>query len=101
MESNNPFRAARQKVDGNEKPEKPEEIKTPVAPEQEPKSEIPQGDILAGLKSKKPMAKTYGFYLDDDVVVAIEKIAKQTRTSKSKVLNTILRNTLLNGGEAK
>ena len=52
-------------------------------------------DLLAGMIEKKPKAKGYGFYLDDEVVAALEKLAKQSKSNKSKVLNTLLRKILL------
>jgi len=52
-------------------------------------------DPLAGLIEKKQRGKSYGFYLDDEVVAALEKLAKQKKSNKSKVLNTLLRNILL------
>ena len=53
-------------------------------------------DLLAGMIEQKPKAKSYGFYLDDEVVAALEKLAKQNKSNKSKVLNTLLRNLLIN-----
>ena len=52
-------------------------------------------NLLAGMLEQKPKAKSYGFYLDDEVVAALEKLAKQNKSNKSKVLNTLLRNILL------
>jgi hypothetical protein len=54
-------------------------------------------DPFAGMVEEKPRGKSYGFYLDEEVVDALEKLAKQKKISKSKVLNTILRNILLEG----
>ena len=56
-------------------------------------------NLLAGLMQEKakPMAKSYGFYLDEEVVAALEKLAKQNKSNKSKVLNTLLRSILLEG----
>ncbi len=52
-------------------------------------------DLLAGMIEQKPKAKSYGFYLDDEVVAALEKLAKQSKSNKSKVLNTLLRKILI------
>lgn len=52
-------------------------------------------DLLAGMIEQKPKAKSYGFYLDDEVVAALEKLAKQNKSNKSKVLNTLLRKMLI------
>lgn len=69
----------------------------PVEPIKE--NEIIETDIkknlLAGMIEKKPRGKNVGFYLDEEVVVALEKLAKQTKSNKSKVLNTLLRNLLI------
>ncbi len=72
----------------------PAEVKTdeeePVAPAQQP------NDILADLTPEvKPKAKSYGFYLDDDVVKALDRLAKAKRSNRSKLLNTLLRKLLL------
>ena len=53
-------------------------------------------DILSSKLKKKKSAGTYGFYLDDDVVAALERLAKNNHTNVSKALNTILRAYLLN-----
>ena len=45
-------------------------------------------------KKKKPKRGTYGFYLDSDVHDELVKLAKQTKTNKSDVLNTLLRRVL-------
>ena len=52
-------------------------------------------NLLAGMIEQKPKAKSNSFYLDDEVVAALEKLAKQNKSNKSKVLNTLLRNMLL------
>ena len=57
---------------------------------------VVKDNFLDGIIETKPRGKSYGFYLDDEVVAALEKLAKQKKSSKSKVLNTILRNVLLN-----
>ena len=55
-----------------------------------------QNDILAGLAPEvKPKAKSYGFYLDDDVVKALDQLAKEKKSNRSKMLNTLLRKVLL------
>ena len=56
----------------------------------------PTADSLLGKKLKsKPEGKSYGFYLDKEVDEALGLLAKQKKTSKSKVLNTLLRSILL------
>ena len=68
----------------------------PVAPVKEVQIiETKASNLFAGLVEEKPKGKTTGFYLDEEVIAAIEKIAKKNKTTKSKVLNTLLRNLLL------
>ena len=57
--------------------------------------ETKANDLFAGLVNEKPKGKTTGFYLDEEVIAALEKIAKKNKTTKSKVLNTLLRNLLI------
>ena len=52
-------------------------------------------DLLVGMMEKKPRGKGTAFYLDEEVIAALEKLAKQSKSNKSKVLNTLLRNILL------
>lgn len=83
--------------------EKPPEIIAPVEEikEAEPIKENSiidfsgKDDSFAGLIEKKLRGKSYGFYPDDEVVTAPEKLAKQKKSNKSKGLNTLLRNILL------
>lgn len=56
---------------------------------------IDLSDPFAGLKEEKKRGKSYTFYLDDEVVAALEKLAKQKKINKSKALNTLMRNILL------
>ena len=87
----NPFKSTENRAKGNPivenlgLHEEPEIVEKPAAE-----------NLLAGMKDKKPKAKSYGFYLEDDVVEALERLAAQNDSSKSKVLNTLLRNLLLN-----
>lgn len=52
-------------------------------------------NLLAGITDEKPKGKTYSVYLDDDVVEALDQVAKQNKSSRSKVLNVLLRNFFL------
>ena len=68
--------------------ESEEELKSAQAPQ--------QSDLLADLTlDVKPKAKSYGFYLDDDVVKVLDRLAKEKRSNRSKMLNTLLRRVLL------
>lgn len=49
-------------------------------------------DLLAGLEASKPKAKSYSFYLSEGNANDLKKLAKKTKTSASKVLDTILTN---------
>lgn len=81
----NPFKTAENRAKPNVKPVESEPVASkPVA-----------DDLLAGMIEKKPAAKSYGFYLDSEVVDALDALAKQNGSNKSKVLNTLLRNLLL------
>ena len=75
----------------------PAEVQT--APVEEPVATtqpIQTGDLIADLTMDvKPKAKSYGFYLDDDVVKALDRLAKSKRSNRSKMLNTLLRKLLL------
>ena len=69
---------------------KPVEVEAPMVEKPEAAT-----DLLANLKNKKPVGKGYNIYLDSDVIEKVDKLAKQAKTSRSKVLNTLLRNLLL------
>ena len=74
----------------------PVKEETPVEPTKEVEIiETKANDLFAGLVDEKPRGKTVGFYLDEDVIAALEKVAKQKKANKSKVVNTLLRNLLL------
>lgn len=75
-------------------PEVKEEKKAPEVKEQ-PVVVTPKENPLAGMLGDKQVGKGYSFYLEPDVAAALEKLAKQNKTSKSKVLNVLLRNYLL------
>lgn len=51
--------------------------------------------LLEGMLEAKPKAKTYGFYIDEDVVAKLDELAKQTGRSKSRIVNAILKDFLL------
>lgn len=82
-------------------PEKKEETKpTPqpkkeVAIKEEKKEPAQMENILEGMMEQKATGKTYALYLDLDVVTALDKLAKQNKVSRSKALNTLLRNMLI------
>ena len=47
-------------------------------------------DIFAGLSAEKPTGKTYAFYLSDDNVNNLKKMAEKKGISASKLLDHIL-----------
>lgn len=47
-------------------------------------------DIFAGLSAEKPTGKTYAFYLSDENVNKLKKIAEKKGISASKLLDHIL-----------
>ena len=63
----------------------------PVEQNHEPVSH----DLLAGITNEKPKGRTYSVYLDDDVVEALDRVAKENKSSRSKVLNILLKNFFL------
>lgn len=75
--------------------DKKEETPIVLEPEKEVAEISIKDSLLAGMKEQKPRGKSYGFYLDDEVVAALEKLAKQSKSNKSKVLNTLLRKILI------
>ena len=57
-------------------------------PEKQEKKETK--DIFAGLSAEKPTGKTYAFYLSDDNVNNLKKMAEKKGISASKLLDHIL-----------
>lgn len=49
---------------------------------------------LDGMIEKKQEGKSYGFYLSNEAVSKLEKLAKQNKCSKSKALDALLRSIL-------
>lgn len=74
--------------------EKPKQ-ETPVAENPIPDKQEPGVDLLSGIVQTKAK-KNVSFYLEDDIVVALDKLAKQKKTTRSILLNTLLKNYLLN-----
>lgn len=95
----NPFRDTENKAKPNMKPADnntqkvtKNEKNTNNIEKKEPKNI----NYLEGIGVEKPKAKSCSFYLDEDVANELEKLAKANKSSKSKVLNTLLRNILIN-----
>ena len=91
----NPFKEAEKhkKTPPGSKQEQPkvEEV-VEADPVQTP--EVSQSDPLAGLVVEKPEGKSCGFYLSSEAIKKLDKAAKQNKCSKSKVLDTLIRNSL-------
>ena len=74
-----------------EKPEeKPAEKPAPKREKKPEKAEKPALDIFAKLETEKPSGKTYAFYLSDDNVAKLKKMAEKNKISASKLLDHIL-----------
>ena len=68
------------------------------------KETVPKKKKSSGLKNssmaliedslEKSTKNTYSVYLDDDIKTAIDDLAKAKHTSRSKIINILLRNTL-------
>ena len=54
------------------------------------KAEQPAFNIFANLEAEKPSGKTYAFYLSDDNVAKLKKMAEKNKISASKLLDHIL-----------
>ena len=54
--------------------------------------------ILDGI-AKEPSGKNYAFYLSHEIGEAVTKVAKQKGISKSKLVEAILKQVLVQGGE--
>lgn len=82
-------------VKQEEKPEEKPEVKTESKPagkaeKKVEKPEEPVRDIFAKLEAEKPSGKTYAFYLSDDNVAKLKKMAEKKKISASKLLDHIL-----------
>ena len=85
-------------VKAEEKPEEKlvekvvETAEKPVAKREKKteKAEKPALDIFAKLETEKPSGKTYAFYLSDDNVAKLKKMAEKNKISASKLLDHIL-----------
>ena len=93
----NPFEKTRNTVTPNtktnlqeqlgvaEEGETVEEVVTPEPKKKQRKSPV------AGLIEEKTESKNYAVYLDVDLVEEIDRIAKEHKTSRSKIMNVLLR----------
>ena len=77
------------------KPVVEEPVPSDPKPKPTPTPAPKKANPLAGKVRKKREAKSYGFFLDNDVVEALEKLAKQNKISTSQALNLLLRDLLL------
>ena len=72
-------------------PEEKKEENPVVKAEPEKKEEQKETkDIFAGLSAEKPTGKTYAFYLSDENVNKLKKMAEKKGISASKLLDHIL-----------
>lgn len=89
----NPFKDTKNEVKPHVKPIVPEPVEevaavapTPPAPKKEKKK-----NPLAGLIEAKSGGKSYALYLDTDLVEEIDRLAKENKTNRSKIVNILLR----------
>ena len=65
-------------------------VEVPIEEPEQPTEAQKPANILAGLKSSKPAAKSYAFYLSDGNVKKLKALAKKQGVSASKLLDHIL-----------
>jgi hypothetical protein len=93
----NPYKKAEEHKKVSPGGHRKEETTAPVTPvEQVAPVEEKEKPVnpLAGKVDKKPEGKSYGFYLSNEAIAKLEKLAKQNKCSKSKALDLLLRNIL-------
>lgn len=94
----NPFSGLdnRPPVPRKQKPVEPpvEEVTPPIEPVEDNKVETSH-DLLAGLDDETPTLKSVTVHIDSRVIAELDKLAKKKKKSRSAVLNTILKNYLL------
>ena len=75
-----------------EQPEVKPEVKPEAKPAGERKKKPEQAvrDIFANLEPEKPSGKTCSFYLSDDNIAKLKKMAEKKKISTSKLLDHIL-----------
>ena len=69
---------------------KPEPVPEEKAEKKPAKATKSAADIFAKLGNEKPSGKTYAFYLSDDNVDKLKKMAEKKKISASKLLDHIL-----------
>lgn len=91
----NPFNTNRNTVAPHRVEKALVEEKTEVLVEPEKKEPAPKKpkkkNLLAGLIEEKPEGKSYALYLDVDLVEEIDRLAKETKTNRSRIVNVLLR----------
>lgn len=91
----NPFDKTRNNVTPNTKSELQEKLgvseeEAVVEKKPEPKKSSRKNPV-AGLIEEKPEGKSYAVYLDVDLVTEIDRIAKENKTNRSRIMNVLLR----------
>ena len=72
-----------------------EVIETPVVEPETPAAEpVVTANFLASKIEPKRKAKTTGFYLSDEALSKLDKLAKKLKCTKSKALDTLIRETI-------
>ena len=87
-----PVEQAEVKVEEKQEEKPVEKAEKPVAKREKKveKKEQPAFDIFAKLETEKPSGKTYAFYLSDENVAKLKKMAEKNKISASKLLDHIL-----------
>lgn len=76
-------------IEVEEKPVPVEEVKP--EPTAAPKKAKKKKSSFAGLVEPKSEAKSFALYLDIDLVEELDRIAKENKTNRSKIVNALLR----------
>lgn len=63
----------------------------PAPPAQPAPVASEKSNPLAGMNLEKPISKSYAVYLDVDLVEEIDRLATVNKTSRSKIINILLR----------
>ena len=73
----------------------PEEVVTPVVEPETPAAEpMVTANFLATKIEQKRKAKSTGFYLSDEAITKLDKLAKKLKCTRSKALDTLIRETI-------
>lgn len=89
----NPFADAKNEVKPKEKHTEPIPV-VEIQSETIPESKKSKKNPVAGLIEEKPGGKSGAVYLDLDVWAGLDKVAKENKTNRSRIINALLRQAL-------